>query len=163
MTSVTLLACTHTCRCEDISPVLCRTLCQAILPKSHRLLCYVNVFQNYSGGKHFSTRHCWHLPAANRTHWSFFPALADSIFQISLASKRGASLGHRDHSQPKLLFLYFPLYSVGKNTKKKKKKEKIVAVQQSGSFSLEQLQTICLFAQMHYILGKLSRDSAWLV
>lgn len=72
LTSVTLLACTHTCRCEDISPVLCRTLCQAMLPKSHRLLCCINIFQNYSGGKHFSTRHGWHLPAANRTLWSFF-------------------------------------------------------------------------------------------
>ena len=42
-------------------------------------------------------------------------------------------------------------------------KEKIVAVQQSGSFSLDQLQIVCLFAQMHHVLGKFPHLLAWLV
>lgn len=88
-TSVILLACTNTCRCEDISPVLCRTLCQVMLPKSHRLLCCINIFQNCSGGKDFSTRHAWHLPAANRTLWSTFLFLLPCTGRFHLPNLTG--------------------------------------------------------------------------
>lgn len=95
---------------------------------------------------------------------SSFPVLADSIFQISLASQdRGFSGAQRSLPAHTNQIIGFIFPSVLNRKKYERKKEKIVAVQQSGSFSLDQLQIVCLFAQMHHVLGKFPHLLAWLV